>query len=78
VVYAQELVPGRNGMIAGIFYGFGFGIAAIGAAVLGKLADVTSISYVYHVCSFLPAIGLMTVLLPNIASGARRGAKAAA
>src|SRR5262249_33493435 len=66
VVYAQELVPGRVGMIARVFYGVSFGVAAIGAAVLGKLADVTSLTYVYQVCSFLPAMGLLTALLPNL------------
>jgi MFS transporter, FSR family, fosmidomycin resistance protein len=66
LVYAQELVPGRIGMVSGIFFGFAFGMGGVGAAVLGKLADVTSIAFVYHVCSFLPAIGLLTGFLPNI------------
>jgi FSR family fosmidomycin resistance protein-like MFS transporter len=66
LVYAQELVPGRIGMISGLFFGFAFGMGGIGAAVLGKLADMTSIVYVYHVCAYLPAIGLLTGLLPNI------------
>lgn len=66
VVYAQELVPGRVGMIAGVFFGISFGVAAIGAAILGKLADMTSLTYVYQVCSFLPAMGLLTALLPNL------------
>jgi FSR family fosmidomycin resistance protein-like MFS transporter len=66
IVYAQELIPGRVGMIAGIFFGVAFGAAAIGAALLGRLADVTSIGFVYHVCAFLPAIGLLTVFLPNL------------
>jgi FSR family fosmidomycin resistance protein-like MFS transporter len=65
LVYAQELVPGRVGMISGLFFGFAFGMGGIGAAVLGKLADVTSIVYVYKVCAYLPAIGLLTGLLPN-------------
>ncbi|WP_158791881.1 MFS transporter [Granulicella sp. L60] len=65
LVYAQELVPGRVGMISGLFFGFAFGMGGIGAAVLGKLADMTSIVYVYHVCAYLPAIGLLTGLLPN-------------
>jgi FSR family fosmidomycin resistance protein-like MFS transporter len=65
VVYAQELLPGRVGMIAGLFYGFSFGMGGIGAAVLGALADATSITYVYKVCAFLPLIGLLTVFLPN-------------
>lgn len=66
LVYAQELVPGRVGMISGLFFGFAFGMGGIGAAVLGKLADATSIVFVYHVCAYLPAIGLITGLLPNI------------
>ncbi len=66
LVYAQELVPGRVGMIAGLFFGFAFGMGGIGAAVLGELADQTSIDFVYRVCAFLPALGIVTVLLPNI------------
>jgi FSR family fosmidomycin resistance protein-like MFS transporter len=66
VVYAQELLPGRVGMISGMFFGFSFGMGGIGAAVLGWLADQTSITFVYEVCSFLPAIGLLTAFLPNI------------
>ena len=60
LVYAQELVPGRIGLISGLFFGLAFGMGGIGAAVLGKLADMTSIVFVYHVCAFLPAIGLLT------------------
>ncbi len=66
LVYAQELVPGNVGMIAGLFFGFAFGMAGIGAAVLGKLADATSIFFVYRVCSFLPALGLLTAFLPDV------------
>jgi len=66
VVYAQELVPGKVGMVSGMFFGFAFGIGGLGAAVLGQLADKTSIEFVYHVCSFLPAIGILTAFLPNI------------
>jgi FSR family fosmidomycin resistance protein-like MFS transporter len=66
IVYAQELVPGRVGMISGLFFGFAFGIGGLGAAVLGELADLTSIRFVYLVCSFLPAIGLLAALLPDI------------
>lgn len=66
VVYAQELVPGRVGMISGLFYGFAFGMGGLGAAVLGRLADMTSINFVYHICSFLPLIGLLTGFLPNL------------
>ena len=72
VVFAQELVPGRIGMISGLFFGFSFGMGGVGAAVLGKLADVRGIDYVYHVCSFLPAIGLLTAFLPNIEPARRR------
>ena len=66
LVYAQELVPGRVGLIAGLFFGFAFGMGGIAAAVLGKLADATSIVFVYHVCAYLPAIGLLTAFLPNL------------
>ena len=66
IVYAQELVPGRVGTISGLFFGLAFGLGGIGAAVLGKLADSTSIEFVYRVCSFLPAIGLLTALLPDV------------
>jgi MFS transporter, FSR family, fosmidomycin resistance protein len=66
VVYAQELMPGKVGMISGLFFGLAFGIGGIGAAILGKLADHTSISFVYQVCSFLPMIGLLTGFLPDL------------
>ncbi len=66
LVYAQELIPERVGTVSGLFFGFAFGVAAVGAALLGKLADLTSITFVYHVCSFLPVIGLLTWFLPNI------------
>jgi len=66
LVYAQELVPGRIGMISGLFFGLAFGMAGIGAAVLGRLADMTSIAFVYRVCAFLPAIGLLTAFLPDL------------
>ena len=66
LVYAQELVPGKVGMISGMFFGLAFGMAGIGAAVLGNLADHTSINFVYQLCSFLPAIGLLTGFLPDI------------
>jgi MFS transporter, FSR family, fosmidomycin resistance protein len=66
LVYAQELIPGRIGMVSGIFFGFAFGLGGIGAALLGQLADRTSIEFVYRVCAFLPAIGLLTALLPNL------------
>ncbi len=66
LVYAQELVPGKVGTISGLFFGFAFGIAGIGSALLGKLADSTSISFVFHVCAFLPLLGIITGLLPNL------------
>jgi FSR family fosmidomycin resistance protein-like MFS transporter len=66
VVYAQELMPGRVGMVSGLFFGLAFGMAGVGAAALGELADLTSIDFVYRVCSFLPLIGLLTAFLPNI------------
>ena len=66
VVYAQELVPGRVGMISGLFFGFAFGMGGLGAAVLGWLADATSIEYVYQICAFLPLIGLLTWFLPDV------------
>ncbi len=71
VVFAQELLPGRVGMVSGMFFGFAFGMGGIGAAVLGELADWTSIEYVYHVVAFVPLIGLLTAFLPNLE---RRGA----
>jgi FSR family fosmidomycin resistance protein-like MFS transporter len=66
LVYAQELIPGKVGTIAGLFFGFAFGVAGMGSAVLGKVADQTSIAYVYQICSFLPLIGILTVFLPSI------------
>jgi MFS transporter, FSR family, fosmidomycin resistance protein len=65
-VFAQELMPGRVGTIAGIFFGFAFGMGGIGAAVIGTLADATSIEFVFRVCAFLPAIGILTIFLPNL------------
>lgn len=66
LVYAQDLVPGKVGMIAGLFFGFSFGLGGLGAAALGEIADVTSIDTVYRICSFLPLLGLLTFFLPNI------------
>ena len=66
LVYAQELIPGRIGMISGLFFGFAFGMGGLGAAALGRLADATSITFVYQVCAFLPAIGMLTAFLPNL------------
>ncbi len=65
VVYAQELIPGRVGMVSGLFFGLAFGLAGIGAAVLGQVADRWGIDTVYQVCAFLPLIGLLAVLLPD-------------
>ena len=65
LVYAQELLPGRVGMVSGLFFGLAFGLGGLGAAILGTLADHTSIEFVYKVCSFLPALGLLTGLLPE-------------
>ncbi len=66
LVYAQELIPGKVGLISGLFFGFAFGMGGIGSAILGNLADSTSISHVFYLCSFLPLIGLITGFLPNI------------
>jgi FSR family fosmidomycin resistance protein-like MFS transporter len=66
VVYAHELVPGKVGMISGLFFGLAFGMGGLGSALLGKLADHTSIAYVFKVCAFLPLIGIVTWFLPNI------------
>ena len=66
LVYAQDLVPGKVGMIAGLFFGFSFGLGGLGAAALGQIADMTSIDTVYRICSFLPLLGLLTFFLPNI------------
>jgi MFS transporter, FSR family, fosmidomycin resistance protein len=66
VVYAQELMPGRTGTVAGLFFGFAFGMGGIGAAVLGKLADAYGITTVYQLCAFLPLIGLLAAFLPNV------------
>ena len=65
VVFAQELLPGRVGLVAGLFFGLAFGMGGIGAAVLGAVADAKGIDFVYNVCSYLPLIGLLTVFLPN-------------
>ncbi len=66
LVYAQDLVPGKIGTVSGLFFGLAFGMGGIGAALLGRLADMTSIGFVYNVCSFLPALGLLTAFLPNL------------
>ncbi|MBV9243556.1 MAG: MFS transporter, partial [Methylobacteriaceae bacterium] len=66
IVFAQELLPGRIGMVTGLFFGFAFGMGGLGAALLGALADAPSIEFVYRVCSFLPLIGLLTMFLPDV------------
>ncbi len=66
LVYAQELLPGKVGLISGLFFGFAFGMGGIGSALLGILADITTINYVFHICSFLPLIGLLTGFLPAV------------
>ena len=66
VVFAQELLPGRVGLVAGIFFGFAFGAGGLGAAFLGNLADTHGIAFVYRVCSYLPLLGLFTVFLPRL------------
>ncbi|WP_183502101.1 MFS transporter [Methylobacterium brachythecii] len=77
VVYGQELMPGRVGMVSGLFFGFIFGIGGIGAAMLGTLADWKGISFVFSICSFLPALGILTMLLPNLHEPAAETGKAA-
>ena len=74
LVYAQELLPGKIGLVSGLFFGLAFGLGGIGAAALGELADWTSITYIFWIVSFLPALGLLTALLPNLeaARGSRR------
>ena len=66
VVYAQELLPGRTGLVSGLFFGLAFGMGGLGAALLGVLADATSIGFVYQVCAYLPAIGLLAAFLPEM------------
>ena len=66
LVYAQELMPGRIGAVSGLFFGFAFGMGGVGAAILGKLADLRSIDFVYQVCAYLPAIGILTAFLPDL------------
>jgi FSR family fosmidomycin resistance protein-like MFS transporter len=76
LVYAQELIPGKVGMVSGLFFGFAFGMGGLGAAVLGVLADHTSIDFVYRVCAFLPLLGIVAVLLPSVKRPARTAATA--
>ncbi|MEP6810363.1 MAG: MFS transporter [Chthoniobacterales bacterium] len=76
LVYAQELIPGRVGLMAGLFFGLAFGMGGIGSAVLGALADRHGIAFVFQICSFLPLIGLLTALLPNLEGAAQRARRA--
>ena len=66
LVFAQELMPGKVGMVSGLFFGLAFGMGGLGAAVLGYVADKTSIELVYQICAFLPLLGILTAFLPNI------------
>ena len=66
LVYAQELMPGKVGMVSGLFFGFAFGMGGIGSAVLGQLIDLTNIRFVFQLCAFLPLLGLLTAFLPDI------------
>ncbi|RDI11164.1 MFS transporter [Flavobacterium sp. AG291] len=66
LVYAQELLPKKLGMVSGLFYGFAFGMGGLGAAILGYMAEKTSIDYVYHICAYLPLIGIIAMFLPNL------------
>ena len=66
LVYAHELIPGRVGLVSGVFFGFAFGLGGLGAAVMGRIADSHGIVFVYHLTSYLPALGLLAWLLPNV------------
>lgn len=71
LVYAQELIPGKVGMVSGLFFGFAFGMGGIGAAVLGRVADAAGIEQVYRLCAFLPLLGLLSLLLPDVGASSR-------
>lgn len=71
LVFAQELVPGKVGTMSGLFLGLAFGLGGLGSAVLGALADRQDIQFVFHICSYLPLIGLLTALLPNLGTSRR-------
>jgi len=75
LVYAHELLPGRVGLVSGVFFGFAFGLGGLGAAAMGRIADAHGIAFVYHLCSYLPAIGLVAWLLPNLERGRLSRAK---
>ncbi len=66
LLYAQEWLPTKLGLISGLFFGFAFGVAGVTSAVLGNLADKTSIEYVYNICAYMPLLGLVTFFLPNL------------
>ena len=77
LVFAQELIPGKVGMVSGLFFGFAFGMGGIGAAVLGKLADLHGIVYVYQLCAYLPLLGMLTLFLPDLGRAAAKSPAAA-
>lgn len=72
LVYAQELIPGKVGLVAGLFFGFAFGMGGLGSALIGNLIDKTSIGYAFSICAYLPLIGLLTAFLPNIGAGKKQ------
>ena len=72
VVYGQDIMPGKVGTVSGLFFGFAFGVAGLGAAVLGRVADATSIEFVYRICSFFPLIGMVAAFLPRLDENRRR------
>ncbi|MCP8937671.1 MFS transporter [Alsobacter sp. SYSU M60028] len=72
LVYAQEMLPGRVGLVSGVFFGFAFGLGGLGAAVLGELADMTSLTFVFRLCAFLPALGLLAVFIPDLSAARNR------
>ena len=74
LVFAQELIPGKVGAISGLFFGFAFGIGGVGAALLGGIADMKGIEFVFRICAYLPLLGIAAALLPNIEIKARRAA----
>jgi FSR family fosmidomycin resistance protein-like MFS transporter len=74
LVFAQELIPGKVGAISGLFFGFAFGIGGVGAALLGGIADMKGIEFVFQICAYLPLLGVAAALLPNIEIKARKAA----
>jgi FSR family fosmidomycin resistance protein-like MFS transporter len=75
LVYEQDLLPGKVGLVSGLFFGFAFGMGGHGSALLGALADRTSIDFVFQVCAYLPLIGLLTGFLPNIGDKRKKAAE---